>query len=1404
MTQRNSRPSLLAVIFFFPLLFPVESLAKNPTPFEEISKQYTSTTLPILQSHCVKCHNQDKARGDLDLERMATLTEVRREPRIWQKVLFMVENGEMPPKKSKQLSTEENETLRAWIVSYLDAESHANAGDPGRVVMRRLTNAELDNTIRDLTGIDLRPTREFPADSAAGEGFTNTGESMVMSPTLLDKYLDAAQDIARHVVLLPDGLRFSRATSRRDWADEPLDEIRELYKRKTEVLQLDAGNRRVEDPGILNGRRIQWGGVPLHPYVKALVEHRERLKSDAGQVDAVAVEAGISPRYLRRLSSLIDDQPLSSLLEDLRERFVSASSLTDPDSIERAVAAITERIDAWKDQLWRFKIIGHMSDKGQDSIDPRASSQEFRVKLAPEKGKDTVTFSLIAHDGADGSDGDHVMWKNARLSGTEPDVSTIRLRDVRPFVQRLHAYRDQVLSRTDHYLTTIGKSVLKKGLSSLDEFAVRNNLNKEELSAWLNFLNMSMHLRTSDPAKVEGLLDKKRVALAGFDHVNGWGENLPSLVVNSSTEETARVPGTIPPRTISVHPSPSHFVAVGWQSPVSGVVRVESSVLDAHVNCGNGITWALSHQRGARREILASGSIDRAGSYRVPAIENVSVQEGDLVALSIGMRDEIACDQTNITLRIAQNGDESQTWDLTEDVADDIQAGNPHADRLGNERVWFFFTGPSRKLSPDELPFPNGSVLGRWRAAVVNGEAEEAGRLAKEARLLLTRGPTDATTEADRQLYRRILSTTSGLFKHIGVSSLQDFDPTARPQGPVYGLDPTSFEGDGDATTLAAHAPGAIQVTLPADLVEKRELVVTGEIANSGGEGYVQLEVIAGSDRTPLSEIQPALAILVRDGSRGSELMKDALEDFRELFPHAVCCRTIVPLDEIVTLVMYHREDQHLSRLILSDLERTRLDRLWEEARYIGQDAVFIYESFPLFMEFASQVGQRPRFEPLREPIRKRFEEFKNYLVATEPAQLEALVGFAAKAFRRPLTEPEEWQLRAVYAGLRADKESHESAIRATLVRVLISPDFLYRIEKPAPGKANAPVTEWELATRLSYFLWSTMPDEQLVSSAADNSLLEPDRLVEEARRMLRDHRVRGLATEFACQWLHVRDFDSHDEKNERQYPTFAGLRADMYEEIVRFFEDLFRRDGSVLEILDADHTFLNGALAEHYGIEGIEGEEWRLVNSVKQKSRGGVLGMASVLSKQSGATRTSPVLRGNWIVETLLGEKLPDPPATVPELPDALSREGLTVRQMTERHVSDESCANCHIRIDPFGFALESFDAIGRFRLEDLVGQTVDSRAELRDGTKFEGLDGLRSYLLKERRHDFLEQFCRKLLGFAIGRSVELSDQPLLDTMVQKLTENDYRFSAAVEAILVSEQFRLHRGLESTHEESI
>ena len=326
-----------------------------------------------------------------------------------------------------------------------------------------------------------------------------------------------------------------------------------------------------------------------------------------------------------------------------------------------------------------------------------------------------------------------------------------------------------------------------------------------------------------------------------------------------------------------------------------------------------------------------------------------------------------------------------------------------------------------------------------------------------------------------------------------------------------------------------------------------------------------------------------------------------------------------------------------------------------------------------------------------------------------------------------------------------------------------------------------------------------TAGDEKLFALAATETLQDPEILIAEASRMLKDERVRGLATEFACQWLGIRTFSSHDEKNEKQYPTFADVRDDMFLESVRFFEDLFQRDGSVLEILDADHTFMNETLAKHYGFDHVTGDGWRRVDGMKQRSRGGVLGMGAILAKQSGATRTSPVLRGNWVVETLLGEKLPDPPPTVPELPDALSREGLTVREMTERHVSDESCANCHVRIDPFGFALEAFDAIGRHREMDLIGKPVDIQVQLRDGTQFEGIEGLREYLLEIRRDEFLEQFCRKLLGFAVGRTVELSDQPLIEEMVMQLKKNDFHFSAVVETILVSEQFRFHRGLEAT-----
>ncbi len=301
---------------------------------------------------------------------------------------------------------------------------------------------------------------------------------------------------------------------------------------------------------------------------------------------------------------------------------------------------------------------------------------------------------------------------------------------------------------------------------------------------------------------------------------------------------------------------------------------------------------------------------------------------------------------------------------------------------------------------------------------------------------------------------------------------------------------------------------------------------------------------------------------------------------------------------------------------------------------------------------------------------------------------------------------------------------------------------------------------------------------------------------------MLADGRTRRLAIEFACQWLHVRDFDTLDEKSERHFPTFGALRSPMYEETIRFFTDLFQSDGSVLAILDADYSFLNEPLAKHYGIPGISGEEWRKVSGMRKFSRGGILGQGTVLAKQSGASRTSPILRGNWVAETLLGDKLPRPPKDVPRLPEDEAIENLTVRQLTEKHTTDPRCAGCHVRIDAFGFALEEFDSIGRYRKRDLGDRPIDARAKTKDGTELDGFNGLRSYLVTDRRDDFLKQFCRKLLGYGLGRGVQLSDEPLLTQMREKLKANSYHVDAAIQCIVLSRQFREIRGKEMAYDE--
>ncbi len=533
--------------------------------------------------------------------------------------------------------------------------------------------------------------------------------------------------------------------------------------------------------------------------------------------------------------------------------------------------------------------------------------------------------------------------------------------------------------------------------------------------------------------------------------------------------------------------------------------------------------------------------------------------------------------------------------------------------------------------------------------------------------------------------------------------------------------------------------------------------------------------------------------IVAGEGEASPEMVV-AYDDFRRYFPANMCYPRIVPVDEVVTLVLLHREDGELRRLMLSDEEGARLDRLWDELHFVSEDALVSVEALEQLLEYATQDSTPALFDPMREPIARNAARHREQVQQAEPKQLQAVVDLARRAYRRPLEEREESDLRALYGKLRSEKVPHDEAIRLVLARVLVAPEFLYRLEKPGPGSERGRVSDWELATRLSLFLWSSIPDDRLLELAGKGELSRDEVLRGEVARMLRDPKAERMAVEFGCQWLHVRGFDQFDEKSERHFPEFAELKGDMYEETVRMWGHMIREDASLLDLITGDYTFLNERLAKFYGVPNVTGPDWRKVDGVGEYGRGGILTHATVLATQSGASRTSPILRGNWLAETMLGERLPRPPKDVPTLPDDLP-EGLTERELIELHAKDPSCAKCHVRIDPYGFALEGFDAIGRRRTTDGDGEPLDLAAILPDGAKLDGHESVKIYLSTARRDDVVRQFCRKLLGYALGRSVQLSDEPLLAEMQQKLAANGYRFSVAVEAIVLSDQFRQIRG---------
>jgi hypothetical protein len=402
-------------------------------------------------------------------------------------------------------------------------------------------------------------------------------------------------------------------------------------------------------------------------------------------------------------------------------------------------------------------------------------------------------------------------------------------------------------------------------------------------------------------------------------------------------------------------------------------------------------------------------------------------------------------------------------------------------------------------------------------------------------------------------------------------------------------------------------------------------------------------------------------------------------------------------------------------------------------------------------------------------------------------AAREVIARFATRAFRRPVQPAEVERILRLYDAAEKEGEKYEERLRLALCRVLVSPHFLFRVELDPPGaKAGESylVSELELASRLSYFLWSTMPDDELNGIALKGELRK--NLPAQIERMLKDAKSTAFVQNFAGQWLTLRKLPQVSP-DAALFPQFDDdLRSAMQKETELFFEDILRENRSVLHFIDADFTYVNARLARHYGIDGVFGAEFRKIKS--PANRGGLLTQASILTLTSNPNRTAPVKRGKWVLEQLLGTPPPPPPPDIPDLDERKTLTG-TVRQVMEQHRANPICASCHARMDPLGFAFENYDAIGAFREKD--GQfPIDPSGELPDGRKFQGPRELKT-ILKDKKELFARSLAEKMLTYALGRGLEYYDKCAVDKILAALEKNDYRMQTLIVETVNSDPFQ-------------
>ena len=565
--------------------------------------------------------------------------------------------------------------------------------------------------------------------------------------------------------------------------------------------------------------------------------------------------------------------------------------------------------------------------------------------------------------------------------------------------------------------------------------------------------------------------------------------------------------------------------------------------------------------------------------------------------------------------------------------------------------------------------------------------------------------------------------------------------------------------GPGDFVTAGTKTV-VVEFAIPTGMTQA-ELMLHAELDVTGGDDSVIRCVLSHdlNEGATIASTGAFSVLLANPKGAGVEMLKVGVADFALNFPQnshreaAPSDRDPIPApfdnsynnserNDFHYIIKYHRDDLFLTENILDEATRRELDHAWA-------DLLGSFDYHDTFLKFVTtkykvDLGDRSIAKLTGDWIDKLPSEPRTFVKglhteylamqrtfeSAESVHMADVLRFARLAWRRPLKGDEEERLRSFYAGLRKEsKHGHAEAVRAVLARVLVAPAFLYRVENPASNRgteASAKRVElsgWELASRLSYFLWSSIPDAELSRAAEKGELKSPEELARQAERMLRDPRARRFAGEFFGQWFGFYRFDDYRGVDTGRFPEFTdALKAAMYDEAVSLFAHIVRNDRPVPEILFADYSFLNRDLARHYGVDlaGISTNELAMIEGVNRFRRGGLLRLGAVLTSTSAPLRTSAVKRGDWLLRRVLGRSVPPPPGDAGSIPpDDVLDDGKTVRQRLEAHRRDASCVNCHSRIDPFGFALEHFDSIGRWRETYRDGQKIDAGGTLNDGTE-------------------------------------------------------------------------------------